>query len=80
MGSGTQPEGFPEIRGALMFFVCSCSVVAIAPSMFESPMTEKMKPKVRASLHKELVFPKRWVHHTLSVSRRAHVPIIYAYL
>ncbi|EIN05571.1 3-hydroxyacyl-CoA dehydrogenase [Punctularia strigosozonata HHB-11173 SS5] len=35
-------------------------VVAIAPSMFESPMTDKMKPKVRESLRKELVFPKRF--------------------
>lgn len=35
-------------------------VVTIAPSLFISPMTERMSPKVRESLIRDVVFPKRF--------------------
>ncbi|KAK6533305.1 hypothetical protein TWF694_002258 [Orbilia ellipsospora] len=34
-------------------------VVTLAPSMFDSPMTEKMPPKVKESLTRSMEFPKR---------------------
>ncbi|KAF3904176.1 hypothetical protein AA313_de0207762 [Arthrobotrys entomopaga] len=34
-------------------------VVTLAPSMFDSPMTEKMPPKVKESLMRSMEFPKR---------------------
>ncbi|EWC48677.1 hypothetical protein DRE_01899 [Drechslerella stenobrocha 248] len=34
-------------------------VLTLAPSMFDSPMTEKMSPKVKESLLKSMEFPKR---------------------
>ena len=35
-------------------------VVSIAPSLFVSPMTDRMSPKVKDSLTREVVFPKRF--------------------
>jgi len=35
-------------------------VVTIAPSLFVSPMTERMSPKVKDSLIRDVVFPKRF--------------------
>ena len=35
-------------------------VVTIAPSLFVSPMTDRMSPKVKESLIRDVVFPKRF--------------------
>ena len=35
-------------------------VVTIAPSLFVSPMTDRMTPKVKDSLIRDVVFPKRF--------------------